>query len=595
MGRKFELVVLVCVQLHLLAGCTYKQARTAETQVQREEKQVQQAENAYATDEQVIAQGQQLFQNNCSACHSFRQREIGPNLAGVTTEASPEWLMWFIHNAPEMIKSGDERATRLFADYKQYMPPFPTLSDAEIRAILAYMHTHQNRLSAAAETENLGAALEDPIPEKIPKSGLTLSLEPVIQAPASAEKAPLARINKMLAVPGKKDRLFIQDLRGKLYELEEKKLAVFMDLNEERPGFIHAPGLGTGFGSFAFHPQYHKNGLFYTTHTEKAGAAPADFAYADSIPVALQWVLTEWKMKDPAAAVFSGTSREMLRVNMVTPVHGVQEITFNPLARSGDPDYGLLYIGVGDGGAAGAGRYYLCQDNSRVWSTVLRIDPQGTNSQNGRYGIPATNPYATDGDPNTLGEIFARGFRNPNRISWAPDGKMLISDIGHANVEELNLGIAGADYGWPEREGTFLLNPRGNMDSVYALPEKERDFHYTYPVAQFDHDEGSAFSGGFVYAGTEIPLLKGKYIFGDIVNGRLFFVESSQLKLGQQAPIQELGIQVAGRDTTLQELTRSKKTDLRFGLGLQNELYLYTKADGRIWRVSGGSLHKKNQ
>lgn len=367
-----------------------------------------------------------------------------------------------------------------------------------------------------------------------------------------------------------------------------------MDMGKERPGFIHAPGLATGFGSYAFHPEFYKNGLFYTTHTEKANAAPADFAYADSIKVTLQWVLSEWKINDPAGEVFSGTGREMLRVNMVSAIHGVQEITFNPLATPGTPDYGLLYIGVGDGAATENGYYFLCNNKSRIWSSVLRIDPQGTNSRNGHYGIPASNPFANDADSATLREIFARGFRNPNRITWMSDGKMLISDIGHANAEELNIGIAGADYGWPEREGTFMINYKGKMDRVYALPDNDSSFNFTYPVAQYDHDEGKAFSAGFVYTGTNVPLLTGKYVFGDIVSGRVFYVESSQLKPGEQAPIQELEIQVAGKVTTFQELTGSKKTDLRFGVGLKNELYIYTKADGKIYKVSGCSLHKKS-
>ena len=297
-------------------------------------------------------------------------------------------------------------------------------------------------------------------------------------------------------------------------------------------------------------------------------------------------------MPDPNAPVFSGKGREMLRVNMVNQIHGVQEITFNPFAKPGSPDYGLLYIGVGDGGAAEQHYSFLCNSNKTIWSTVIRIDPKGTNSKNGHYGIPAVNPFAQDKDPATLGEIFATGFRNPNRIYWSPDGKMLISDIGLTNIEELNIGKAGANYGWPAREGTFLLNYQGKMDKVYPLPADDEKFNFTYPVVQFDHDEGNAFSAGFVYNGT-IPLLKGKYIFGDIVRGRVFFVENSQLKLGQQAPIQELTLNFAGTVSTFQEVTGNKKTDLRFGVGLHNELYIYTKTDGKMWKVNGCSLYKK--
>jgi glucose/arabinose dehydrogenase len=206
----------------------------------------------------------------------------------------------------------------------------------------------------------------------------------------------------------------------------------------------------------------------------------------------------------------------------------VQECAFNPGAKKGDPDYGLLYIEVGDGGASEAGYPFISQDKSRIWGSLLRIDPSGNNSKNGRYGIPATNPYAGFSDAVACREIFCRGFRNPNRFTWAPDGQLLIADIGQTNLEELNLGVPGGDYGWPNREGTFLINPKGKMDRVYALPPNDNTFQYRYPIVQYDHDEGKAIEGGFAYTGTAVPQLRGKYIFGDINNGRVFFVENGQ-------------------------------------------------------------------
>ena len=128
---------------------------------------------------------------------------------------------------------------------------------------------------------------------------------------------------------------------------------------KEKPKFIHKPGLATGFGSFAFHPDFQKNGLLYTTHVESPGSGKADFAYNDSIKVTLQWVLSEWKTETPNAFPFSGKSRELFRINMVGSFHGVQEITFNPLAKPGDEDYGLLYIGIGDGSSVEFGYPFL--------------------------------------------------------------------------------------------------------------------------------------------------------------------------------------------------------------------------------------------
>ena len=537
---------------------------------------------AIPTNTKTIAKGEQLFLANCSACHNFRQRGIGPSLSGVTEQAEVEWLFQFIHNASQMIEAGDERSTRLYEEYQTYMPAFTQLDTAEITAILAYMHTHQDTMQVAQTTADLGEPLENPIPQPIGYSGLQLVVEEVATAPHTRENSPVARINKMLAFD---DKLYIHDLQGGLYELKDEQFHTFLDVREEKSDFIDKPGLGTGLGSFDFHPDFEENGLFYTTHTEAAGTAPADFAYHDSIPVALQWVLTEWKMEDPAAEKFSGSSREMLRINMVSGIHGMQEVTFNPIAQPGDADYGLLYLSVGEGGAVINGYPQLCQNDELPWGSILRLDPQGSNSQNGKYGIPADNPYVNH--PTALKELFAYGFRNPHRISWDSGGdhKMLISGIGQKNAEEINLGVAGANYGWCIREGTFVIDPNGNIDLPYPLPDNDDAYGFTYPVAQYDHDEGAAISGGFVYRGDQVPDLLGKYVFGDIVTGRLFMVDSEKLKLGSQQPIHELGLQVNGKATDWREVSGNKRVDLRFGLGVDNELYIFTKADGKVWKV----------
>ncbi len=538
----------------------------------------------YSLDPKTLAKGQQLFQNNCSACHNFLQKGIGPNLQKATTDLPADWLKKIIRNAPELISGGDARAATLFEEYKQMMPAFTSLTDAEIDALLSFIHSNQK--STPTQEENIGVEVNDPVPSKIAKSEWILHLQHHSTAPATAEKAPLARINKMEVLAGEKERCFVVDLRGILYEIVGKEWRPMLDMKKERPHFIHIPGLATGFGSFAFHPDFYQNGLLYTTHTEKAHTASADFAYADSIKVTLQWVLSEWKINDPSATAFTATGRELLRINMVSPIHGVQEITFNPLAKRGSDDFGLLYVGVGDGGATENGYYFICNNTSRPWSSVLRIDPLGRNSKNGRYGIPKTNPFAQDNDASTLGEVYCRGFRNPNRITWTPDGKMLITDIGQSHLEEVNIGVAGADYGWPEREGTFRMNHRGKMDRVYALAADEPPLKYIYPVAQYDHDEGKAISGGFVYEGTSLPQFRGKYIFGDIANGRIFYVESNQLKIGAQAPVQELELSVDGELTTFQKLNGTNKPDVRVGKGLGGEIFILTKADGKVYKAS---------
>lgn len=540
----------------------------------------------YSTNKQVIEKGNELFQTNCAECHNFRQRGIGPDLSGVTAEVSYNYLSRFIVNSEQLVKSGNKRAVTRFNEFNKVpMPAHPQFKPADLNAILSFINTHKKATGTEKEPADLGQAVTNPQPEKIAKAGMTLKLEEFTTAPATSVKNPLTRINQTLVLKGPKgNRLFMLDLRGKLYEIKDKQFITVMDMTKLKPDFINEPGLATGWGSYAFHPDFYKNGLLYTTHTEKKGSAPADFAYPDSIPVALQWVVTEWKVKDPTASVFEATPRELFRVNMPSPMHGMQQIIFNPQAKPGSADYGLLYIDIGDGGSAEYRFPQLCDNPTQIRASVLRIDPKGRNSKNGKYGIVRANTWAHDADPNTLGEVYARGFRNPNRISWAPDGKILVTEIGFNNQEEINILKPGLDYGWPNREGTFRMVFGSKKSGIYPLPAHD-DPKYTYPVAEYDHDEGNSISGGFVYTGN-IPLLKGKYIFGDIVKGRIFYVDYNDLKLGRQSVIKEFDLQFGDQRSTFIDMVKNKKADIRFGQGENNALYVWAKTDGKIWQIT---------
>lgn len=537
-------------------------------------------EDGIATDSVSIAQGRVLFNRDCSSCHNFRQDGIGPHLAGVTEEVSADWLRSFIRNPDQVIHSGDERAQVLFASYKTIMPAFAQYTDEDLDDIIAFLNTRKEPVTRRRSMHP--DALTDPIPEKIPMSDLVVGLRQIAEIPPSADPPLRTRIAKLDYRPDTKE-LFILDLRGRLYKLGKQGPELYVDMAALRPAFIDAPGLATGFGSFAFHPDFKNNGLLYTTHTEGPESGRPDFNYNDSIKVLLQWVITEWKTTNPSAVPFEGEGRELLRVNMVHSFHGVQEITFNPLAKPGDDDYGLLYIGIGDGASVEFGFPELVHSTSKIWGTIIRIDPAGNNSANGKYGIPAINPFADEED--ALGEIYAYGFRNPHRISWTKTGQILASNIGHHNVESLNLIQPGHDYGWPIREGAFVMNARASMSEVFALPPDDEAFGVTYPVAQYDHDEGSAISGGYEYWGKEVPALEGKYIFGDIVSGRLFYVEMKDLRPGSQAPIREFRVSLDGETRNLAQICGNNRVDLRFGRDADGELYLFTKPDGKVYRI----------
>jgi glucose/arabinose dehydrogenase len=298
-------------------------------------------------------------------------------------------------------------------------------------------------------------------------------------------------------------------------------------------------------------------------------------------------VLTEWTASDPTNSVFSGSSRELLRVEFPFHFHNFQEIAFRPGTQSGAPDHGLLFVCIGDGGSFRVGLFDNMHRLDSPLGTIFRIDPLGSNGRTGEYGIPTDNPWASDGDADTLDEIWAYGFRNPHRLSWdhRGAGTLLVGDIGKDNVEEVNLVVARGDYGWPAREGTFLLDA-ANSTVVFPLPEDDATFGYRYPVLQFDHDEGSSIVGGHVYRACLNPELDGIYLFGDIVNGRVFHADADVLQEGVQALIEEVSFTSSGTETTLRELVNQSRVDLRFGIDADGEIYVLTKADGKVRRLA---------
>ncbi len=445
-------------------------------------------------------------------------------------------------------------------------------------------------LALLSIVQPLTAQIDDPIPAPISFGGLTVEVEDWLIAPATASGSPRARLSVMKPAYDGSGRIFINDLNGPLHVIRDGSLSTYLDLAEELSAFVDEPRLGTGFHSFAFHPEFAANGRFYTAHTEAAGAGVADFGSPIGETPVVQSVILEWTANDPAADVFSGTRRELLRIDYPRFVHNIQDIAFNPFVDATSPDYGMLYLCIGDGEAVNGGAPESGHRLDSLYGTLVRIDPLGTNGVNGRYGVPADNPFAGDGDAGTLAEIYAWGFRNPHRLCWdsAHPERLFLMDIGEKNAEEINLIVAGGDYGYSEREGTFVLNPAVATDEVFPLPANDSEFGYRYPVAWYDHDEGRAIAGGMVYRGTAVPQLQGKLVFGDIVNGRVFYVEADSLQLGSQAEIKELELTRNGTPRTLLSRVGGSRTDLRFGTDEAGELYLTTKQDGRIRRVTAG-------
>ena len=180
-------------------------------------------------------------------------------------------------------------------------------------------------------------------------------------------------------------------------------------------------------------------------------------------------------------------------------------VEFNPTARPGSPDYGLLYtsgsdLGFSNGGGPNANNPSATQRLDSVITAILRIDPRSPSETRGvkglgDYTIPADNKFQADGDPKTLGEIYAYGFRNAHRLSWdLTDGTLFVGDIGMNHIEEVNIVRNGGNYGWMKREGYWengMIRPGGALNQLYELPGDvlrgaSRD-EFIYPVAIYDH------------------------------------------------------------------------------------------------------------
>ena len=441
-------------------------------------------------------------------------------------------------------------------------------------------------------------ALADPIPARIEKGEIAVALEDFARLPRLPDSAAPprttdahARIQYLNPLPDGSRRLAIHDLRGVLYLLNENggEAEALLDLRERDVGFDDSVFPNeNGLLGVAFHPDFGCSGSpgfgkFYTAYSATSASGVADYLEEDSGNH--ESVIREWTMDNPSASIFSGESREIFRIGQFAENHNIGNLAFNPAAAPGDSEYGMLYASLGDGGGANDPGEYG-QSTSEPLSSIIRIDPLG--GDDAAYGIPPDNPFV--GEPGFAPEIWAFGLRHPQHFSFDLDGTLYINDIGQTQIEEVNIGVPGANYGWRPREGTYATafgigGVRPNP--VYPRPQDQRAF--AYPVAQYDHDEGRAISSGYVYRGAAIPELHGKYVFADLVNGRVFYIETGGLQAGAPAEVLELRVYIEGRERNIGEAfghpntySRGKRADLRLGIDSRGELYALTKGDGWV-------------
>ena len=380
------------------------------------------------------------------------------------------------------------------------------------------------------------------------------------------------------------------------------------------------------------------------SHAPKPGAvAGLDLAGYSTTPailtptvdgrIAREVVLIEWRDRDPANATFEGTARELMRLQQPLPQHPLGDMTFNPVARKGDSDWRMMYLGSGDSGSGDQSdsRRINPQRLDTLVGKILRIVPDlrehtatSTVSENGRYRVPNDNPFATLAGARK--EIWAYGLRNPHRLIWDVDPaqpkepRLLAFHIGLVSWETVVVVRKGANYGWPVREGTQArsLEGMGPIPSDDTIPMQISDtveggaVKPVYPVLQYPHRPGGgdAIANGFVYRGSQVPALRGKLVFGDITTGRVWYAERKDVLAADDgapatlAPIHEVdtGLRAVvtdayhargGKGAELPgaaQISGRGRVDLRFAEDDSGELYVLTKADGMIRKVVGAEI-----
>jgi glucose/arabinose dehydrogenase len=385
----------------------------------------------------------------------------------------------------------------------------------------------------------------------ITKGSIAVRLDPVATGLGAPDYA--------ISAPGDSSRLFVVEQKGTLRVLQKGSLlsAPALDIQS-----LVSPPLNPasanderGFLGLAFHPGFNTpsspgyRSLFtYTSEAIPAGTSPT-YAAPNGALQNYRNVVSEWKMSATDPNLVDPTSRrEIISFGKNAGNHNGGTIAFG--------NDGYLYLGLGDGGNANdVGPSHIspggnAQNLSTPLGKMIRIDPidpalnaSSTDpiSANGQYRIPTSNPFQ---GASQVPETFAMGFRNPYRFSFdAVTGRLIVADVGQNNVEEINDVVLGGNYGWAVKEGTFLFDmatgtvisnspgsPAGLIDPISGA----------LGTLEYDHQDGISITGGFVYRGSAIPQLIGKYVFGDLalqnlpprVDGRLFYadLETGEIK-----------------------------------------------------------------
>ena len=373
----------------------------------------------------------------------------------------------------------------------------------------------------------------------------------------------------MSEAPDGSGRMFVVCHAGKIVIVKKGSDGAdakeFLNIEDRHPYFGNEDGLM----SLAFHPGFRTNGLFYVYYNQKN---PPD-QHSQPLNFPVRSVISEFKVSaaDPDRADLA-SERILLEVPQPFDNHKGGELAFGP--------DGYLYLGLGDGGAAGD-PFGSGQNTSTLLAKILRLDVNsrsiskvGWHTEPLQYGIPRDNPFVGEPDAGFYArkEIFAYGLRNPWRYSFdRQTGDLWVGDVGQDLWEEVDLVTKGGNYGWSVREGAHHFKPG---------PDGAR---YVEPVMEYTHREnlrsqglfpghsiGLCVIGGYVYRGKKYPALQGVYVYGDYNVGTVWGLRYDRAE---------------HRVTASGTLLDQKKNLTSFAEDADGEIYALTQ-DGPIYRIT---------
>lgn len=364
--------------------------------------------------------------------------------------------------------------------------------------------------------------------------------------------------------PGDDTRLFVVEKGGRVRVILNGELleAPFIDVSQQLVNAGEAGLLG-----LAFHPDYATNGLFYLHFSSNGG---------QGLPPQGDTAIAEFTVSADRSVADPASRRVVLTIDQPQTNHNGGEIAFGP--------DGMLYFGAGDGGGGNdqgnghAPNIGNGQSLNTLLGKMLRIDPLGR-SVNDAYGIPAGNLAEVTGQQ-ALPEIWAYGLRNPWRYSFdACTGDLYIGDVGQLAFEEIDFLAAsretrtiaaGVNFGWRLMEG---VNCRPGDTNCNAQSQAG----LVLPVDSYPRDVGTSVTGGYVYRGSDVPGLRGNYIYADYNSARFFRFRMQDGQIAERVEITDEmrpsgGGQFAGISS--------------FGTDNAGEMYVTAFTPGAVYRVA---------